>query len=498
MKLEYAVSALSWLEQQMAPDIIAPTTKPCKSKYRLYVPDNVGDKVAASWCRGGDANIADYRTEKDVRSVHLITEAVHYLYKVAHLDTETEKHLRTLLLAARSITHLGWGIDMVVGNASVISEDEVPKLQGERWQPNNDIQGNPLRVPAVGTLQTLMKKHTQFLNRITPEGLRPAAQSTPLKIVGYRRTSDAPARPFAAFSVLMPDASGLRSFSTSRRACAVAGMMRHAATSAAQAGGWPKDKIGKFVLGHGESQNGTESSPVQELCGSGSTQDGRAHVPVEENRRFAYLPLPSIEFRGSGRDRVVGNIRRVIVTTFADDCASEVAWTRRALAGGELIDKDSENPIALLSLIAGSENVVQCYTRNAATWATVTPVVLPGFDDPAHYRRRLKKGTDAQEQKRLLESLQSRTESLIRKAIIQAGFSQTLADHAELEWRKAGFWPGTELADSYTVPNHLKRFPRFHVKIHWRDGANRSVQVPGVVCLGGGRYYGIGLFAAAD
>jgi CRISPR-associated protein Csb2 len=124
--------------------------------------------------------------------------------------------------------------------------------------------------------------------------------------------------------------------------------------------------------------------------------------------------------------------------------------------------------------------------------------VLPGFDDPAHYRRRLKKGTDAQEQKRLLESLQSRTESLIRKAIIQAGFSQTLADHAELEWRKAGFWPGTELADSYTVPNHLKRFPRFHVKIHWRDGANRSVQVPGVVCLGGGRYYGIGLFAAAD
>jgi CRISPR-associated protein Csb2 len=52
------------------------------------------------------------------------------------------------------------------------------------------------------------------------------------------------------------------------------------------------------------------------------------------------------------------------------------------------------------------------------------------------------------------------------------------------------------LADRYGVPNHLKRFPRFHVKIQWRDAHKRPVQVTGPVCLGGGRFFGLGLFAA--
>jgi hypothetical protein len=41
-------------------------------KYRLYVPDNVADKMARSWSRGQEASIADYRTEKDVRPVRLM------------------------------------------------------------------------------------------------------------------------------------------------------------------------------------------------------------------------------------------------------------------------------------------------------------------------------------------------------------------------------------------------------------------------------------------
>ena len=32
-----------------------------------------------------------------------------------------------------------------------------------------------------------------------------------------------------------------------------------------------------------------------------------------------------------------------------------------------------------------------------------------------------------------------------------------MADNAELEWRKTGFWPGTALANAYGVPHHLKR-----------------------------------------
>lgn len=101
-----------------------------------------------------------------------------------------------------------------------------------------------------------------------------------------------------------------------------------------------------------------------------------------------------------------------------------------------------------------------------------------------------------EEQRDLLERLEGRIDGLIRKAITQAGFAQTLADHAELEWRKVGFWPGADLAERYGVPDHLKRFPRLHVMIRWRDAQGNAIPIAGPVCIGGGRFYGLGLFAA--
>jgi len=71
-----------------------------------------------------------------------------------------------------------------------------------------------------------------------------------------------------------------------------------------------------------------------------------------------------------------------------------------------------------------------------------------------------------------------------------------LADHADLEWRKVGFWPGTHRIDRYGVPEHLRPFPRFHVRLQWRDASERLLRVPGPVCLGGGRFQGLGLFAS--
>lgn len=213
-------------------------------------------------------------------------------------------------------------------------------------------------------------------------------------------------------------------------------------------------------------------------------------------QRFAYLPVPSIEGRGEEKARMIGSVRRVILCSFADGCESAIAWARRTLSGRELVDEKTGEIIALLTQISGSDRVVQHYTQSGSSWATVTPVVLPGYDDPAHYRRRLKRGASAEEQKQLLDRLSDRIDGLLRKAIIQAGFTQTLADNAELEWRRTGFWPGTDLANAYGVPDHLKRFPRFHVRLHWRDAQGKSLQVPGPICLGGGRFCGLGLFAA--
>lgn len=481
----HAQSALMWLGKQTAPILVAPTGVTASS-YCLSVPNNAMDIVANAWCRGndsnsGDANPATHRAMKTVSSTLLLgSDAVHYLWPLDDQPTvEIRGYVETLVGITRSVVALGWGVDMVVGHAAIMSNEESDRLPGERWMPTRAATDDGLRVPVAGTLDALVDRHRQFLARLGPNGLGftpPRPLSAYLR-VGYRRVTDSPPRPVAAFALLKPDARGFRAFDTARRALTVAGMTRHAAKIAAGAAGWDELKINTYILGHGDSKG---------VAG---------HVAVGP-RRFAYLPLPSLEVRGNGKARVVGSVRRVMLSSFAENCDAEIEWARRSLSGQELVDQDKQQPVALLSLIPENDKIVRLYTRSAASWATVTPLVLPGYDDPGHYRRRLKRGTSSEEQKQLLDRLGQRVDGLLRKAITQGGFSEALAEHAEFEWRKVGFWPGTDLADRYGVPNHLRRFPCWHVRLHWRDGQGRPVQVPGPVCLGGGRFYGLGLFAA--
>lgn len=482
-RLGALASALEWLEQQQAPTVIAPAGV-CPPGYVLSVPNNSMDIVAKAWCRGsdsksGDVNPATHRTMKTTRPTRFLNgAAVHYLWSLADpLTDEVRGNVTALADVARSVVALGWGVDLAVGHGAIVSGKAAEVLIGERWLPGRGAAGDGLRVPVKGTLEALKYRQEHFLARVCPDGMTLTVPPplTAYRIFDYRRATDPLPRPIAAFSLLKLDSSGFRSFDTARRALTVAGMARHATKSAAANAGWSQSKITAFVLGHGESTEGVE------------------HVAVGP-RRFAYLPLPGIEARGEGKDRVLGSVRRVMLSSFDEDCEAEMTWARRALSGQELVNEDKK-PIALLTLLPANDRSVRHYTQPAESWSTVTPVVLPGYDDPGHYRRRLKRGTSADEQKQLLGRLNDRVDALIRKAITHAGFSQVLADHVELEWRNVGFWPGADLAGRYGVPHHLIRFPRFHVRLRWRD-AHGTVAVPGPVCLGGGRFYGLGLFAA--
>jgi CRISPR-associated protein Csb2 len=152
--------------------------------------------------------------------------------------------------------------------------------------------------------------------------------------------------------------------------------------------------------------------------------------------------------------------------------------------------------------LPNSDKMIWHYTARAATWTTVTPLVLPGYDDPKKYRREVfhratgeGRELTAERQERLLGRLDRRIDFLIRKAIRQSGFSWELARHAKLDWSNSGFWPGTGLASRYAIPATLRRFRRLHVRITWKDAAGNSVQIEGPLCIGGGRFVGLGLFA---
>lgn len=443
---EYGAPALRWLERQAAPVILTPAASESQP-YRLSIPNNNLDVAAAAWARGNvtskDAQPSTHRAMKTVRAIRLMSDAVvHYLWRLPEPWTdEVRGYVETLASAARHLTALGWGIDLVAGHGRLLSQAEAEQLVGERWRPGHHTDGTILRVPRRGTFEALVSRHRSFLNRVDDGGFTPVPILSTFDRVSYHPDSEPARRPCAAFALLRPDAGGFRPFEPTRWTAAVSGMVRHAVALAAQEAGWERDRINTYVHGH--------------------TPDGAARARGEDaDRRFAYLPLPTIN------PRRVENIRRVLVVgpPGADD---EIAWVRRAVSARELNAEGQEAPIALLSLIALNDRNIRWYMGPARAWSTVTSVVLPGHD----------------------EGNAVKGERLLRRAFVQAGMAPELVAAADLRWRRVGYRPGVDLATRYERP-HQTRFPRYHVWVRWPK------PIHGPLFVGAVRYRGLGVFAA--
>ncbi|WP_459555318.1 type I-G CRISPR-associated protein Csb2 [Lacunimicrobium album] len=465
---------LRCLESAEPPVIIAPAIVPGNPR-RHYVPDNVGDVIANSWSRGNiDADIASFRAEKDARTCYLVNdEAVHYLWEMTDDLLQIDADHFTEL--GHAVTCIGWGIDLAIAEIKIVAEADVHSLHGTRWKPiHGSTDSRSLRVPRIGTLDALLSRHQSFLARlgIDQKGERFFQPVPPLhqyRRVAYRAgIAPAPA-PYAAFTLLKPDATGVKAFDTTRRATVVAGMMRHATSERyrrSEASGEVDAFTQHCILGHGE--------------GPGES----VHRPVLEGQRFCYLPLPTIEFRGKEKASVVGSIRRVLVMAKDAQLADRVLALRRDLIGVDLYEETplpqiDQPPIAMLSHLHPGDYVLQHYLGthkdcDPTCWATVTPVVLPGYDD----------------------NKPGKAEKLLRTSMLQAGLDPTLVKMADIELRKSGFWPGTDLASRYFVTRHLQKYPRYHVQIRFYGETGQPVAITGPLSLGGGRFTGMGLFAA--
>lgn len=467
MRLEYAVQALRWLESQKSPAILAPNGFLSQAKCQLFVPDNTSDLLVPAWSKG-ELSKQVKRTEKVVRPTHLAGEAVHYVYS---LSSEGCPHFDVLSAAARSITHLGWGIDMVAGYASLLSEAEAEKLPGHHWRPQL-TGGTPLRLPIAGTLDALMARHEAFLGRLSPEGFRPVPPlpATSFHIVGYHSPTVAGSGPLsqrslAAFEIQRsieaqehdPGRSRFRPFDTVRHCARVAGMVRHACAEVAKSIGWDDERIKTVIHGHGDDKEGQSTS----------------------DHRFMFTPLPSIT------PLKVENIRRMLIVGPA---GFDMAPFRQRLNGRDLIDEETKQSVAMLSFLSTSDRNIKHYTSESEEWSTVTPVVLPGYDDPDGLRKKFRERVTAEEQKHLLERLDRRVMELLVRAFEQAGWPGELMQQAAIDYRNVGYQPGVELSSRYVLPSTMK-FPRYHVRVRFPKA------VAGPLVIGAGRYRGIGVFA---
>lgn len=458
---EYVKPALEWLQRLQPSQIIAPSHH-VGIPFRIAVPNNDLDIWAEPISKGRfpKKQPNELKTMKTIQPTRIRVgcdesdNAIHYVYCLS--DGEC-LHLDAIVLAARSITHLGWGIDMAVGDANIITNEQAAQLPGQRWKPS-PIGGTRLRTPKTGTLDDLTRKHEAFLNRLSGDGFKPVPPLSAFRVIGYRRDTDPPTRPATAFSILKLDASGYRAFNTACHATVVAGMVRHALGDVAKVQrpfGWNDEDIARIVLGHDANGRAVSDDPAEP--------------------RFSYLPLPTIEFRGSNNARHVGAIRRVLISG-TPGMERELAWVRRALSGSELIREGADESDALLSTIPSNNFVVDQYLKTASIWTTVTPVILPGHDD----RR------------------QNKTERLLRKAMRQAGYAEELVQHAEIAWRSVGFLSGADLASRYRRPRNVSEAPVCHVRIQWRDSQGKPLSIAGPHAIGSGRFRGLGLMAAVE
>jgi CRISPR-associated protein Csb2 len=118
--------------------------------------------------------------------------------------------------------------------------------------------------------------------------------------------------------------------------------------------------------------------------------------------------------------------------------------------------------------------VLPFYTATARVWSSVTPVLLPGYDDRKQHR--------GDQQKRLARAAQ-----LTAKALAQADIEAA----AEIELSPVPFWPGSLHVREYVPREKLRHYPRYHVRLAF------DRPVTGPLAIGAGRHCGFGVLAAA-
>lgn len=417
--------ALRWLETQSAPEIDAAKIEKGQS-YRISVPNNDMDVAARKWIAGAmEFDAAQLKTLKTVSPWLLSGDGPHITYRWK--GAPDEKILSGLRLAVNSLHTLGWGIDMAFADLGMGGAAETTEV---KWIPSE--KGPALQIPVAGSLDDTHATYERFLRALSGAGVD--ADTRP-SVYGIQRYSPGFGLHLDHIEFALSDLREPRFRSyPAEQTVVIAAWLRHAASEALKEEKYPQEEINELALGHSEFEQNAD--------------------------RLIYLPIPSV-----GTWHVDGRIRRVIIAMRGRE--ELLAVLKRKLNGWILTSKDG---VEMCRLAASSEDkVTRQYLTAREEWTTVTPVILHGHN-ASHGVISIRK-----------------TEKLLGQAFEQAGHSIT--DVEDWAFQPAPFWSGTPGARSIRVPQHLERWPRYHVWVKFRK------KVAGPVLAGIGRHYGVGVFA---
>ena len=403
--------ALRWLEAQNPPVIRACEVEDW-SAYRIAVPNNDMDVVAADWSRGRFADPALLRTMKTVRPKALPSKGPHVQYVWQVDSADAARMAEPLRTAAHCLHTLGWGVDMAFADVADYGESAAS------YEPA--ARGKQLAVPMAGTLDDLHATYERFSKRTVGRGgvdtyTRPAL----LRMQPYRPAGEA-LRSYVGFRLMDIDGDQVK-------AVAWEDCMKVA--------GWLRGAAGQWLA------NEYDAAFVQEYV--------QGHANGEERgRRLSYVPLPNVYPDGL--------IRRAIIVEPPDATGEVTQRLRLKLTGRVLTDSRGAS---VRSLAPGdSDTTFRRYfpETERRAWRSVTPVVLHGHN--ADRRGQISV---------------AKTERLLLRAFEMAGYNDGVIEH--LAFQGAPWFPGTKHAAAMLVPDHLKGYPRLHVEVRFVRGVKGPV-----------------------
>jgi CRISPR-associated protein Csb2 len=476
--------------EMLRPKIIAPRAMVSSIGYRAYVPHNQYDLVFAALHRGMEQSTETFRklngsvrAEKDFRPMRIESvgddlPAIHYCYPLDATTLGPDELLCAIRPSVRAITHLGWGIDQVVAEATLIDRASL-KLSGERWLPSAQT-GRRLRVHRNGSLDALTKRHCEYLNRLK-DGWTPVPPLTDDDVdrICYRRDIDPMPRPHAIFKLADENDDTFRY--PHAKLIHIAGMVRHVAIACMKEDPppWIEDSpewVNRVVRGKWNKETG------------------------DDHQQLSYVPLPSIGHAHA--DAMIRNV--MIAAPLGMD--RELSYLAERLDGlalesegdpGQWMTHPGPIPSGRVELHRFTppprKFIAECYLGTASVWETVTPVILDGCNR--------KSKNDKQ------EAIARRTEKLVCKALARAGIEAP----CEFTWQSLPFVKNALSAHKYDRngnrtgyfrPTYLDGRTAVHLRIMFgrRDSNADDLWIPaevsGPLMIGAGRHCGFGLLAA--
>jgi CRISPR-associated protein Csb2 len=417
--------ALRWLENQKPPIITVMQPAIPGSSYIAYRPANNLER---------ELEIEGQKQGQSMHPLH-VQEAVCYIYEVEDPPYDTLREM------AQSVVCFGRGTDLVAVN--LILGDDSESQKGERYYPLEWSSGRAfyggayvktLQVPVPGWYDRLEDNFKVWYKY--DESVPNAASATvPASHAGVEY---APVRNRALYWIFkLETPEGLRFSYPAEALVRLSAWMRHA-TGEALKGKVSEDILKGFVMGHTEK--------------------------VDAEDRLSYIPLPS-----AGSEHADGRIRRVMLAALRGSLPDGISEVGGVLDQSYLYDLNNvaRARLVLLDRPEVSDGVSMAYTGKSDVWSTVTPIILHGHDfrngkvDPR------------------------RTQKLLIEAVSQAGYSG-LVDY--LEYSKLPFNSCGRHVKEYSLPEHLRTWPRYHVRVKF------TKEITGPILAGIGKHYGLGLF----